>query len=362
MLSRLHVTFLLPGPGHLPVGGVKVVYEYANRLTRRGHQVTVIHAASMYDDDPLKRKLRLGAGYIYRGLTGKYGPASWFEIDKAVVLKWIPSFNERHIPDGDVVIATAWQTAEWAAGYSPRKGHGYYLIQHLELWCGEEERVYATWRLPLRKIVIARWLQEIATAMGQESIYVPNGLDFEVYSLQNPIEQRNPAKVAMLYHELAWKGSREGIEALQMVHQEVPSLQATLFGVHPRPAGLPGWFEYHRCASQELLQKLYNEAAIFVAPSWTEGWGLPASEALMCGAALAATDIGGHREFALDNETALLSPPKEPIKLAENVLRLIRDNELRHRIARNGNAFVQQFTWERAICAFENSFSASSYE
>ena len=44
-LRNVRVTFVLPGAGSVPVGGFKVVYEYANRLSERGHTVTVVHTA-----------------------------------------------------------------------------------------------------------------------------------------------------------------------------------------------------------------------------------------------------------------------------------------------------------------------------
>jgi hypothetical protein len=39
----MNVHFVLPTDGTVPVGGYKVVYEYANGLVRRGHDVTVTH-------------------------------------------------------------------------------------------------------------------------------------------------------------------------------------------------------------------------------------------------------------------------------------------------------------------------------
>ena len=78
---------------------------------------------------------------------------------------------------------------------------------------------------------------------------------------------------------------------------------------------------------------------------------------MMCGAAVAATDNGGHREFAFHEKTALLSPPKDPRSLATNIIRLIRDEELRIRLAKQGNANIQQFTWDRAADAFEKAIA-----
>ena len=41
------VTFLLPHTGKNPVGGYKVVYEYANRLVNRGYKVNVVYTVTL---------------------------------------------------------------------------------------------------------------------------------------------------------------------------------------------------------------------------------------------------------------------------------------------------------------------------
>lgn len=348
----MNITFILPGAGVQPIGGFKVVYEDANHLSARGHIVSVIHPA-MLDATPhlldiLKKKIR----YIQRRVDKSYLPRKWFIIDPRVKMLWVPNLSEKFIPDADVVIATAWQTAEWVADYTAAKGRKYYLLQHYETWAGPEERVRNTWTLPLCKIVIARWLESIAKELGEKSFYIPNGLDFSKFGLDLPIEERNPRSVMMLYHEQAWKGSQDGIQALSEVRKFYPDLQVTLFGV-PEGSDLPSWIRYYRLPDQILLRKLYNHSAIFLAPSWSEGWGLPASEAMMCGCAVVATDIGGHKEFAIDDHTALLAEPKKPESLANAILRLVEDSEKRLDIARTGNRYIQQFTWQKATDTLE---------
>lgn len=353
----MRVVFVLPCSGKDPIGGLKVVYEYANHLSCRGHEVSVVHAAFQRIDTPLIEKPRRAAFYWKLRLNGKYTPASWFEVAPSVNLLWVPTPHSRSIPDADVVVATSWDTAEWVNQYPETKGRKFYLIQGLESWSGPEERVLATWKAPLHKIVIARWLERIATDLKEESALIPNGLDSGHFNVEARPEDRNPNHLMMLFHSGDWKGSPDGLQAIQMVRNEIPELRATMFGVRARPSGLPAWIEYRQTPKQSELRGLYNQAAIFVAPSWNEGWGLPPSEAMMCGAAVAATDIGGHREFAFHEETALLSPPKDPRSLADNIIRLIRDRDLRIRLAKQGNANIQQFTWDRATDAFERAIA-----
>ena len=354
----LKITMLLPLPGSHPIGGFKIVYEYANYLVSRGHDVTIFHPAIYLIDRPLtslswRERVKTVLQYLRIKLKGDFKPTTWFKLNRKVKLRWVWSLAQSHIPDADVLIATAWETTEWAATYAPRKGRRFYLIQHLETWSGAEERVLRTWKLPLEKVVISTWLERIAREMGEPSYLIHNGLDFERFRLLKPQDGRDPNQVLMLYHSLEWKGSADGLAAFELAQREEPGLKLTLFGLPARPADLPASIMYHENPAQELLCRLFNQASIFLAPSWAEGFGLPAAEALQCGAALVSTDIEGSSSFAIDGETALLSPIKDPPALAANLLRLYRDQELRLELAQNGHALIQDFTWEAAGGALE---------
>jgi glycosyltransferase involved in cell wall biosynthesis len=240
-------------------------------------------------------------------------------------------------------------------------GRRLYLIQHLETWAGPEEEVLATWKAPLEKIVIARWLEKVAHDMGESCHYIPNGLDFTKFGCDVPAEDRNPAHLAMLYNDnLSWKGSLDGLQALIKLKQSHPDVKVEFFGINERPQDLPSWVIYHQRPTQEELRRIYNRASIFLAPSHSEGWGLPPCEAMMCGAAVVATDIGGHREFCTHEETALLVPAQDPPAMALSVAKLIDDQELRLRIARSGHSNIQKFTWEAACNSFERILQGHS--
>ena len=350
------VTFLLSGNGTVPVGGNKVVYEYANGLAQRGWQVKVAHPGllSLEEIEEVRASFRR-RGYEWlrhqrRRISGSFRPDSWFDIDPRVELICIKTPEVRYMPPSDIWVATYWYTAQWVARYT---GPRAYLIQHLETIFGPEADVLATWKLPLRKVVISRWLEQVARSLGETADYIPNGLDFAAFGLDVPPEERDPHTVAILYHTSDWKGSADGLRALHMAKARVPELKALMFGVFSPPPDLPNWIEYYQNPPQRKLREIYNRAAVFLSPSWTEGWGLPPSEAQQCGAALIVTDIGGHREFAHQEKTALLSPPKNAGALAANVVRMLEDRELRLRLARQGHINIQQFTWDRAVTKFE---------
>lgn len=350
------VTFLSPGTGRFPTGGSKVMYEYANGLADRGWRVRIVHPQLLSNEEiekvrrSIPLRMRRWMGYQRRRISGSYKPNGWFNVRPGIEMLWTRTLDADSLPPSDAWVATYWYTAKWASTYP---GARLYLIQHLETWCGPEADVMATWKMPLQKIVISRWLEDVANTMGERSHYIANGLDFERFGVDIAPEDRDPCALAMLYHDSDWKGSNDGLNAIYRIKSQVPGVKLRLFGVPARPKNLPAWVEYHQNPRQAKLREIYNQAAAFISPSWAEGWPLPPAEALQCGAALAATDIGGHREYAYNEETALVSPAKDPESLSANILRLIQDQALRVRLAKRGHQYVQQFTWGRAVTSFE---------
>jgi glycosyltransferase involved in cell wall biosynthesis len=351
----MRITFVLPGWSiRKPVGGFKVVYEYANRLSERGHQINIVHPLLLFPQEArFKQKIKR-----YALWTAKYflrnNKVKWFSIFPKVNMLIVGSLEEKNIPKGDVLIATAWQTAEWVNQYDQNKGRKFYLIQGYEIWSGDEKRVRITWKFPLEKITVSKWLKDMAEEMGEQvSGYIPNGLDFDHFRLINPIKNRVPKTVAMLFSKIDCKGSNDGIKALNLVKKRIPDFRAVFFGVSPKGKGIPKWVKYHKNPSSKRLLNIYNSCSIFLAPSWHEGWSLPPAEAMACGCAVVSTDCGGILEYAEHEVNALLSPPEDPQALAQNILRLLGDDDLRMKLARAGYEQIQKFTWDKAVIKLE---------
>ena len=78
--------------------------------------------------------------------------------------------------------------------------------------------------------------------------------------------------------------------------------------------------------------------------------------ALSLGVPVVATRVGGLPEMLRDGESALLVPPQSPAALAEALVRLLGDPELRARLARGGRLVAAEHSWpaiaERTEAAF----------
>jgi glycosyltransferase involved in cell wall biosynthesis len=358
----MKITFLMPCYPWSPMGGFKVVYEYCNELVERGHQVTVVHArqvkfatgkaSSLYEK---LRNLRMGVS------IGNQKPIiNWQRIDPRVNLLFVPDTSEQHIPAGDVIFATAWNTAPFVLKYGPSKGSKFYLIQHYETWLGPKEVVDETWRSPLNKIVVSRWLLKIGRDLGALNLeYVPNAVDHDHYRVLKPVENR-PKQIAMLFSHVPLKGARDGVEALEIAKDQHPELKAILFGTGRHANWIPKWAQYHREPAQDfIVREIYNKASIFLSSSWAEGFALPPAEAACCGCAVVATDSGGIADFIENDQTGLLSAPKDPQALGVNLCRLLENEGLRLRLAENARQRLSTFTWKKSAEMMESVIESS---
>jgi len=97
------------------------------------------------------------------------------------------------------------------------------------------------------------------------------------------------------------------------------------------------------------LPALLSGALAFVFPSLYEGFGLPVLEAMACGTPVICSNTSSLPEVAGD--AALLVDPREPEALAQAMLRLLRDKELRGELSARGLEQARRFSWRR--CAQE---------
>ena len=102
----------------------------------------------------------------------------------------------------------------------------------------------------------------------------------------------------------------------------------------------------------EQVAALQTAADVVVVPSrtgpdgWVEAQGLSAVEALAAGRAVVATDHGGLRDSVVHESTGLLVPEAEPARLADAVVRLLRDRDLATRLGAAGRTSIRE-TYDR---------------
>jgi len=323
---------------------VRAILTYADRLAARGHDVELVVPAR----SSLRARWR-----AWRGTGAAFMPGLRARV------RWVDTWRGAGLRDADVLVATAWQSAQAVAEAPARCGVKAYLIQHFEsLYHGAPRSVDATYRLPLRKIVISTWLAGIMRErFASEAAVLVTPVDPALFHRVADAARGTPGpRVLMLQHDHAWKGVMEGMEVVRRARTRVPSIHLVGFGVRSPRGGAP-YDEFHENPRQVALAALYSSADIYLCPSWHEGLGMPSMEAMACGAALVTFDNGGSRDYARDGETAFVAAHRDVDGLVAKLILACQDAALRERIAAAGSSFVRSaFDWETAVTRMEDLF------
>jgi hypothetical protein len=338
-------------------GGNRVIFEYANHLASRGHDVKVIYPLLPYkylrggvldNGRAFNRMIKFFANITFRRNL------RWFDL-KAKLVR-VPFVSDRSVPDADVTIASCWPTAYSLNGLSARKGKKVYLIHHYEIDSGPKEMVDKTYSFPFTRIAVSDFsAKQLKDKLGVViKTIIPNGINFDVFHPE--ITRIKSGKTILTYYNSKdmRKGSKDVVKTINRVKSEFPEAEFWAYGPD-KDNDLPEFVKFYKRPSDGELRKLYSNADIFFYASSYEGFGLPPMEAMACGCAVVSTDVGAVREFSIPGETVLLSPPKDPEALSENIIKLLRDTDLQRRIAEKGYKHVQQFTWEHSTDLLEEA-------
>ena len=112
-----------------------------------------------------------------------------------------------------------------------------------------------------------------------------------------------------------------------------------------RDSGVADRIQFCGFVSDDDLLQLYNACDLFVFPSFYEGFGLPALEAMACGRAVICSHTSALPEVV--NGAAILFDPYAPDEIVRALADLLLDNELRLRMERLGLQRAAHFSWQK---------------
>ena len=348
----MRITFILPGFIKIPMGGVKIVHEYANRLVDRGHVVTLIYPIEL-DINHFSISLKKIFRNTYDKLT-KVNNELYYNPNPSVNVLVVKKIISKYIPEGDAIIAVGWQTAERVSELPEIHGKKFYLLQSFETYFRNRKKILKTYHLTMQKIAISQWIIDELKKLG-ESGYGPlgNAINIDEFFIISPKGKR-PYHIMMLYHHHKIKGAKDGLKVIKSVKMSIPNLKAILIAPRKPIHKIPSWIKVVIRPSVEELLNLYNSSKIFLHTSHWEGWGLPVMEAMACGCAVVAAGNRGVKEYLMHKHNTLLSPIGDIESLSNNVLLILRDLELRQKLIENGISFVKTYSWENIINQLEN--------
>ncbi|MBL3610285.1 glycosyltransferase family 4 protein [Rhodovulum sulfidophilum] len=288
-------------------GGNRVVATYARLLKARGHEVTVVSR-------PWPRRTLLNR--LRRALRGQpirpHPSSPLFEAlgDRHRVLDRRRPVAAADVPDGDAVVATWWETAEWVAALPVSKGRKFYLLQDVELFDHlPVDRVRATYALPLHKLAVSGYIRDRVRKEqpGAEIGLLPNAVDHALFTAP-PRHRGRPFTVGFLYSSAPRKRAELAFATVEAARVRLPDLQVLAFGSKGDPSEIPPGIVYRRAPPQQEIPKLYAACDLWLFTSAHEGFGLPLLEAMACRTPVLATRAGAAPDL-IDGRNGRLLPP-----------------------------------------------------
>jgi glycosyltransferase involved in cell wall biosynthesis len=337
-------------------GGVRMVAGYARRLAARGHKVVVVSRPPR--SATVREKLRSALKRRPLPMAARGGPSHFdaIAVEHRVLDSHRP-ITAADVPDADVVIATWWETARWVAAFAPSKGAAAYFIQGYETREDLPPEVLdATWRLPMHKIVIARWLARLAEERFGDVDYslVPNAVDLDQFSVPARGKQPTPT-VGMVYTHVAAKGCDLALQAFDRASKQINGLKLIAFGSRPPTPDLPlpGGAEFVLRPAQDKIRDIYARTDAWLFASRQEGFGLPLLEAMACRTPVIATPAGAAPELLAEGG-GIQVPPENAAAFADAIIAVARMNGHNWSVLSNkAHATACRYNWEQATTLFE---------
>jgi glycosyltransferase involved in cell wall biosynthesis len=247
------------------------------------------------------------------------------------------------------------------ARLSPRKGAKAYFIQQYEANFGfPKDRVDATWRLPVQKIVCSGWLADLARdQFGDPSaVVVQNGVDTSLFHAPPRGKQAHPT-VGFLYEPKAVvKGTGVALKVLESVGRRIPNLRVRAFGsvdLDPR-FPLPALSEFTSRPRQNDLRAIYAGCDAWLCTSTSEGFHLPPHEAMACRCPVVSTKVGGPTDLVTDGVNGYLTEVGDVDRLADGLVKVLAaDDAAWRQMSDAAYSVATGFTWERAAGLFETA-------
>jgi len=220
-----------------------------------------------------------------------------------------------------------------------------------------------------------RQLEALAPDCSAKIRVIPMGIDPEKFQVTEFFDIKKKFQTRHLILSVGrlidWKGTIHLINAMPDVIRQFPDTVLLIIGAGPEKEtlvnrahklGLENRIHFPGVVDTEDLPSYYHAADVFVLPSInkcgkTEALGVVLLEAMASGCPVIGSNVGGIPDIIIDGETGFLVPEQRPEILAEKIVQLLLDDNLREQFRQNGLIRVRdKFSWEKVSKDFGDVF------
>jgi glycosyltransferase involved in cell wall biosynthesis len=338
------------------MGGAEVfTHEVAKRWVEAGHNVTLFTSEfpNCKKEEVLDgvSVIRSGGRYSVYRRAKKYYAERFSREGYDVVVDEIntrPFFTPKFVNNGEKVVALIHQLAREYWFYETRfpiSYVGYYFLE--DRWL----RNY----VEVPTVTVSESTKRDLLGSGFKRVFVVSeGLNFEPLD-EMPKKEEHPV-VAYVGRLRRAKRPDHAVRAFRIVREKVSDAELWVLGNGSlrkdleRMAGDRVRF-FSGLSDVERRERI-SRSWVLVNPSVREGWGLNVVEANALGVPAVAYDVPGLRDSIQDGQTGLLVTSGDVQTLAEGLLRVLEDEELRGRLSENVLKYSRSFCWDKTAGEF----------
>lgn len=213
---------------------------------------------------------------------------------------------------------------------------------------------------------ISTFLEKSCRQLGaRKTLVIPNGIHLNRLTFLNKKEIKEKLRIGeekiilTAARLIEIKGIKYLIKAFNKVLEDQNNIRLLIIGDGPEKKKLVNLSDQLHLKDrvsflghmpQEQVLSYMCASDIFVGPSLVEGLGNVFIEAMACGTPVIGTTVGGIPDIIEDEVNGLLVPPGDSKAIANAILKILDDEELRIRFSKKGLMVVKEkFAWDN-IC------------
>ena len=215
----------------------------------------------------------------------------------------------------------------------------------------------------------SRYLSEETSryAKNKRINILPFGVDTEMFSPKQRNQKKNMVVGVVKYLKPIY-GIDVFISALPIIVKFYPDLRVIISGDGPQKPylkkivnmnNLSGIVEFVGEVPHDKVPEYIGKMDIFVMPSLSESFGVSALEAESMEIPVVATNVGGIPEVVVNEVTGLLVKPNNHWALANAIIKLLSNNDLRTKMGKNGRKLViEKYNWQENMEKIEKIYKS----